>query len=89
MYCVCLQWQRLKQSAAALFPEPLQYVELLALDGPSVRETGQCLADGPELLLPLLELSVVFKVCGGRQGESIPDPNHEGKQDQRHDPLGP
>lgn len=71
------------------FPESLQYVELLALNGPSVRETGQCLADGLELLLPLLELSVVFKVCGGRQGESIPDPNHKGKQDQRHDPLGP
>lgn len=67
----------------------LLYVELLALDGPSVRETSQCLTDGPELLLPLLKLSVVFKVCGGWQGESIPDPNHKGKQDQRHDPLGP
>lgn len=69
-------------------PLCLLYVELLALNGPSVRQAGQCLADGPELLLPLLELSVVFKVCGGRQGESIPDPDHEGEQDQRHDPLG-
>lgn len=45
--------------------ESLLYVELLALDRPSVREKGQCLADGPELLLPLLELSIMFKVCGG------------------------
>lgn len=66
-----------------------EYVEILALNGPPVREAGQGLADGPELLLPLLELSVVFKVCRGWQGESIPDPNHEGKQDQRHDSLGP
>lgn len=45
--------------------ESLLYVELLALDSPSVGETGQCLADGPDLLLPFLELSTVFKVCGG------------------------
>lgn len=64
-------------------------VELPALDAPSIGETGQRLADGSELLLPLLELAVVFEVCGGRQGESIPDSNYEGKQDQRHDPLGP
>lgn len=48
--------------AAAAF---LLYIELLALNGPSVGEAGQCLADGLNLLLPLLELSVVFKVCGG------------------------
>lgn len=66
----------------------LLYVKFLALDGPSVRETGQRLADGPDLLLPFLKLSTMFKVCGGRQRESIPDPDHKGKQDQRHDPLG-
>lgn len=64
-------------------------VEVLALDGASVRERSQCFADGPELMFPLLKLMVVFKVCGGRQGESVPDAYHKGKQDQRHDLLGP
>lgn len=73
----------------ASFAKSLLDVELPALDGPFVGEAGQCLAGGPELLLPLLELAVVFKVCGGRQGESIPHPDHKGKQDQRHDPQGP
>lgn len=63
----------------------LLYVELLALDGPSVRELCQCLADGPDLLLPLLELPAMFEICGGRQGESIPQTDDEGKKD--HDPL--
>lgn len=89
MHCVFVQlhsaWLKLKVRS----PESLLYVELLALDCSSVREEGQRLADSPELLLPLLELSIVFKVCGGWQGESIPDPNHKSKQDQRHDPLGP
>lgn len=73
----------MSQSALSLL-----YVKFLAFDGPSVRETGQRLADGPDLLLPFLKLSTMFKVCGGRQRESIPDPDHKDKQDQRHDPLG-
>lgn len=44
----------------------LLYIELLALDGPSaVGEMCQRLADGPDLLLPLLELAAVLKVSGG------------------------
>lgn len=58
-----LQLQRIQMRQSAL--ESLLYVELLALDSPSVGETGQCLADGPDLLLPFLELSTMFKVCGG------------------------
>lgn len=58
-----LQLQRIQMKQTAL--ESLLYVELLALDSPSVCETGQCLADGPDLLLPFLELSTMFKVCGG------------------------
>ena len=57
--------ERTQLRQSALVPGSLLYIELTALEGPSVRETGQSLADGPELLLPLLELSVVFKVCGG------------------------
>lgn len=71
------------------FPTSLLYVELLAPDSAPVWETGQRLADGPELLLPFLELPTMLKVCGSRQGESIPDANHKGKQDQRHDLLVP
>lgn len=67
----------------------LLYVKLLAFDCPSVREVCQGLADGPELLFSFLKLSVVFKVSGGWQRESIPDPNHKGEQDQRHDPKAP
>lgn len=65
------------------------YVKLLALDRPFLWETGQRLADGPELMLPFLQLFAVFKVCGGWQGESISDPNYKSEQDQRHDPLNP
>lgn len=60
----------------------LLYVKLLAFDCPSVREVCQGLADGPELLFSFLKLSVVFKVSGGWQRESIPDPNHKGEQDR-------
>lgn len=56
MCCVFVPLQRaqLKQSAAALIPQSLLYVELPALDDPSVWKAGQRLADSPELLLPLL-----------------------------------
>lgn len=47
------------------FHKILLYVKLLALKGPPVWETGQGLADGPELMLPFLQLFAVFKVCGG------------------------
>ncbi len=60
-----LQSLRAQLRESALLSGRLLYVELLALDSPSVREMGQCFADGSELLLPLLKLSVVFKVCGG------------------------
>lgn len=59
-----LQKAPVKESAVGLITESLLYVELLALDSPSVRKAGQGLADSPELLFPLLELSVVFKVSG-------------------------
>lgn len=78
-----------KARDVAWFHEILLYVKLLALYRPLVWETGQRLADGPELMLPFLQLLAVLKVCGGWQGKSIPDPNHKGEQDQRHDPLSP
>lgn len=80
---------REKARDTAWFHKILLYVKLLALKRPPLWETGQRLADGPELMLPFLQLFAVFKICGGWQGESIPVPNHKGEQDQRHDPLRP
>lgn len=83
------EYSSLQAQKKAWFHKILLYIKLPALKRPPVWETGQRLADGPELLLPFLQLFAVFKVCGGWQGESIPDPNHKGEQDQRHDPLRP
>lgn len=86
--CVVLQRKRTKR-VFFTFCEHLLYVELLALNRAPVRKANQWLANGSELLLPLLQLSVVFKVSRCWQGESIPDPHYKCKQDQRHDPQAP
>ena len=56
-------------------------MEVLAPDRPSLGEAAQRGAHPAQLLLPLLQLSVVRKVGGGREGQAVLQPHHPGEQD--------